>query len=514
MVQYKCFEKYMLLGGDGTEIKMAFRSDFLWGGASAAHQFEGAWDLDGKGVSIADVMTAGDNVTKTPRRITDGVLEGEDYPNHVGIDFYHHYKEDIALFAEMGFKAFRTSIAWTRIFPNGDDAEPNEAGLKFYDDLFDECHKYGIEPVVTLSHFEMPYHMAKEYNGFMDRRSIDFFVKFATTCFKRYKGKVKYWMTFNEINNQAELHQMGPHHMAQEGAVIVKEGDDIEYMMYKSAHHELVASAKAVKAGHEIDPEAQIGCMIGMNAVYPASPNPEDVLNAQQAMHQKYYFVEVHVRGHYPQHILKKFERKGYDKFILPEDEVALAEGCVDYIGFSYYMSFATKFTGRFGKSFDFSEEDYVRNEYLKASDWGWQIDPAGLRWCLNWFWDRFEKPMMIVENGFGAYDKYLGEQTASEQEVYAKGKTYVVDDQYRIDYLAAHIAAMKEAVEYDGVDLLGYTMWAPIDIVSASTGEYDKRYGFIYVNYNNNHEGDFSRARKKSFYWYKNVIATNGEEL
>ena len=364
-------------------------------------------------------------------------------------------------------------------------------------------HRLGIEPIVTLSHFEMPYHLAEKYNGFMDRRCIDFFVKYAKVCFERYKGKVKYWMTFNEINNQAEWHAMGAHHLVQEGAVLVKEGDDIEYMMYKSAHHELVASALAVKAAHEIDPDAKVGCMIGMNGVYPATCNPEDILNAQQAMHQKYWYVEVHARGHYPKHILKKFERKGYENFILPEDEEALAQGKVDYIGFSYYMSFATKYTGRYGRSFDFSEEDYVRNTYLKASDWGWQIDPVGLRWCLNWFNDRFELPMMIVENGFGAYDKYIDDNDQ-----------YVVDDQYRIDYLAAHIAAMKEAVDYDGVDLLGYTMWAPIDIVSASTGEYDKRYGFIYVNYNNAHEGDFSRAKKKSFYWYKHVIETNGEEL
>ena len=482
---------------------MGFREDFLWGGASAAHQFEGAWDIDGKGVSVADVMTAGNNVTKEPRRITDGVIEGEDYPNHVGIDFYHRYKEDIAMFAEMGFKAFRTSIAWTRIFPNGDDAQPNEAGLKFYDYLIDECLKYGIEPIITLSHFEMPFNLAKKYNGFMDRRCIDFFVKFATTCVKRYKGKVKYWMTFNEINNQAEWRKMGAHHLIQEGAVLVKPGDDIEYLMYKSAHHELVASAKAIKACHEIDPDAMMGCMIGMNGVYPATCNPEDVLNAQQAMHQRYYYVDVHARGHYPSHMLKKFERKGYD-FITEEDKTILAEGTVDYIGFSYYMSFATKYTGRFGRTFDFSEEDYVKNEYVKASDWGWQIDPVGLRWCLNWFNDRYELPMMIVENGFGAYDKVIDKTEEG----------YMIDDQYRIDYLSAHIQAMKEAVEYDGVDLLGYTMWAPIDIVSASTGEYDKRYGFIYVDYTNDHQGDFHRDYKKSFFWYKKVIETNGEEL
>ena len=443
---------------------MALQKDFLWGGALAAHQFEGGVLNTSKGYSVADVMTAGAH--GVPREITDGVVEGKYYPNHVGIDFYGHYKEDIAMFADMGFKCFRTSIAWTRIFPLGDEKEPNEAGLKFYDQVFDELLKYGIEPVITLSHFEMPYHLAKEYGGFMNRKTIDFFVKFAEVCFKRYKNKVKYWMTFNEINNQADVTQ---HNLIQEGAVLLQEGDDAEYLMYLSAHHELVASALAVKAAHEINPDLQVGCMIGMNGVYPASPKPEDVMNALGAMHQKYWYVEVHARGHYPRHILKKFERKGYD-FITEEDKKILAEGKVDYIGFSYYMSFATKYQGRNEKTFDYVPEDFVRNTYLKASDWGWQIDPLGLRWCLNWFNDRFELPMMIVENGFGA--------------------------------------------EYDGVDLLGYTMWSPIDIVSASTGEYDKRYGFIYVNYNNNHEGDFSRSKKKSFDWYKHVIETNGEEL
>ena len=475
---------------------MTFNKDFLWGGAIAAHQAEGAWQEGGKGISCSDVETAGNNVTGAPRRLTDGVIEGEDYPNHVGVDFYHRYKEDIALFAEMGFKAFRTSIAWTRIFPRGDEETPNEEGLQFYDDLFDECHKYGIEPIITLSHFEMPWTLAKEYGGFRNREAIDMFVKFAKVCFERYQHKVKYWMTFNEINNQADVSQQN---LIQEGAVLLKKDDDAEYLMYLSAHHELVASALAVKAAHEINPDLQVGCMIGMNAVYPASPNPTDVMNALGAMHQEYWYVEVHARGHYPNHILKKFERKGYD-FITEEDKKILSQGKVDYIGFSYYMSFASKYQGRNEKTYDYFSEDFVRNTHLKASDWGWQIDPLGLRWCLNWFHDRFELPMMIVENGFGAYDKVEADGT--------------IDDQYRIDYLAAHIEAMRDAVDYDGVELLGYTMWSPIDIVSASTGEYDKRYGFIYVNYNNNHEGDFSRCKKKSFDWYKKVIATNGEDL
>lgn len=472
---------------------MAFRENFLWGGAVAAHQLEGGWQEGGKGVSIADVMTAGAN--GVPRRITDGVIAGESYPNHEGIDFYHRYKEDIKLFAEMGFKAFRTSIAWTRIYPNGDDATPNEEGLKFYDDLFDELLKYGIEPIVTLAHFEMPYNLVVKYGGFRDRRCIDFFVNFATTCFERYKDKVKYWMTFNEINNQADLSQ---HHIFQEGGVLVGEDEDIEYLMYQSAHYEMVASAKAVIAAKKIKPELMVGCMIGMCPVYPATCKPEDVMQAMTAMQKKYYYADVHARGHYPKHIEKLWERRGFDIDITQEDLEYLAKGTVDYVAFSYYMSFATAHQ-QDDITYNYSNTDFVKNDYLKASDWGWQIDPLGLRYVLSWFYDRYELPMMIVENGFGAYDKKIDGE---------------VDDQYRIDYLGSHIKAMRDAVEFEGVDLLGYTMWAPIDIVSASTGEYDKRYGFIYVDKNNAGEGTMERSKKKSFDWYKNVIATNGEEI
>ena len=471
------------------------RKDFLWGGAVAAHQVEGGYNEKGKGLNVSDMMTVGGVGKK--RQITDTILPNEFYPNHEAIDFYHHYKEDIALFKEMGFKCFRTSISWARIFPQGDELEPNEDGLKFYDEMFDELLKNGIQPVITLSHFEMPYGLVKKYGGWRNRKLIDCFVRFAKVCFERYQHQVKYWMTFNEINNQANY--KADVAVFTNSGILFEEGEDREAIVYQAALYELIASAKAVKIAHEINPDLQVGCMIGMNGVYPASPKPEDVMNALGAMHQKYWYVEVHARGHYPRHILKKFERKGYD-FITEEDKKILAEGKVDYIGFSYYMSFATKYQGRNEKTFDYVPEDFVRNTYLKASDWGWQIDPLGLRWCLNWFNDRFELPMMIVENGFGAYDKKEADGT--------------VDDQYRIDYLKEHIQAMKDAVEYDGVDLLGYTMWSPIDIVSASTGEYDKRYGFIYVNYNNNHEGDFSRSKKKSFDWYKHVIETNGEEL
>lgn len=471
--------------------------DFLWGGAVAAHQVEGGWQEGGKGISASDVETAGGN--GIPRRITDGVVEGEFYPNHQAVDFYHRYKEDIALFAEMGFKCFRTSIAWTRIFPNGDDEYPNEEGLKFYDDVFDECLKYGIEPVVTLSHFEMPYHMMKKYGGFRNRQCIEFFVKFATTCFERYNGKVKYWMTFNEINNQSDYNS--EHHLLQDSGILVKPSDNKEFLMYQAAHYELVASAKAVKAAHAINKDMMVGCMIAMTPIYPYSNKPEDIMMALKAEHERNYYMDVHARGYYPNYTKKLLERKGYELDITKEDEIALKEGTVDYIGFSYYMS-ATIKDNNCGPLFEFDGDmgKLPKNDNLSYSDWGWGIDPLGIRYSLNTIYDRYGLPMFIVENGFGAYDKKEADGS--------------VDDGYRIDYLKAHIKAMKDAVDIDGVDLLGYTMWAPIDIVSASTGEYDKRYGFIYVDMNNAGQGDFSRSRKKSFEWYKKVIATNGEVL
>jgi 6-phospho-beta-glucosidase len=475
---------------------MGFRNDFLWGGAVAAHQAEGAWNEDGKGVSIADVMTAGGNGIE--RRITNGVVDGENYPNHEAVDFYHRYKEDIALFAELGFKCFRTSIAWTRIFPNGDDEEPNEAGLKFYDNLFDELHKYGIEPVVTLAHFEMPYNLVEKYGGFRDRRCIDFFVRYATTCFERYRDKVKYWLTFNEINNQADLTQ---HHLFQEGGVLLQLDEDMEQLMYQSAHYELVASAKAVAAAHEIDPHMMVGCMIGMCPIYPATCKPEDVMQSMSAMQKRYYFADVQVRGHYPNYIEKNWQRKGYEMDVTSEDLDILKNGKVDYVGFSYYSSLATLYSGggRDALAYDYTDKDFIRNAYLDVTDWGWQIDPTGLRYSLNYLYDRYELPLMVVENGFGAYDK---------------AEDGVIDDQYRIDYLSSHIKAMKDAVDYEGVDLMGYTMWSPIDIVSASSGEYDKRYGLIYVDKDNDGNGNLDRSRKKSFDWYKHVIETNGAEL
>lgn len=470
--------------------------DFLWGGAVAAHQLEGGWQAGGKGVSIADVMTAGSN--GVARKVTDGVKPGEVYPNHWGNDFYHRYPEDVQLFEEMGMKCFRTSIAWTRIFPNGDEAEPNEAGLKFYDDLFDDLLAHGIQPVITLSHFEIPYHLVKAYGGFGNRKMIDFFLHFAKTVFKRYQHKVKYWMTFNEINNQTSYDD--PHPLLQNSGLQLGPDDNWEQAMYQAAHYELVASALAVQAGHAINPDFQIGCMIAMCPIYPLTAKPADVMMAERAMQKRYWFGDVHCLGEYPKWLSKYFERKGFDMDITNEDLAVLKAGTVDYVGFSYYMSFVTK-----GKAddvnYDFKEpDDFVENPYVKKSDWGWQIDPTGLRYSMNWMQDRWHLPQFIVENGFGAYDKKEADGS--------------VHDDYRISYFRDHIQAMEEAVALDGVDLIGYTPWGCIDLVSASTGEMAKRYGFIYVDADDDGQGSFDRSAKDSFYWYQKVIQSNGTDL
>lgn len=472
------------------------RKDFLWGGAVAAHQLEGGWQEGGKGVSIADVMTAGGN--GIDREITDGVQPGKNYPNHEAIDFYHHYEEDIRLFAEMGFKCFRTSIAWTRIYPTGEEEQPNEEGLAFYDKMFDTCHRYGIEPVITLSHFEMPYHLVKKYGGFRNRICADLFVKFAKTCFERYRDKVTYWMTFNEINNQANYDwDWGPF---TDSGLLFEEGDDRERIMYQAAHYELVASARAVKIGREINPDFKIGCMLAMTPIYPYSCNPEDMMMATVGMHRRFWFGDVHVRGHYPNYVKAYMKNKGWEMDITSQDIQDLKEGTVDYIGFSYYMSFAVKATPD-NPTYDYVEDAVkVQNPYIKSSDWGWPIDPKGLRYSLNWLYDRYELPLFVVENGLGAYDK--------------KGEDGIIHDTYRIEYLKSHIEAMKECVDQDGVDLMGYTPWGCIDLVSAGSGEMEKRYGFIYVDKDNQGNGTLKREKKESFTWYQKVIASNGEDL
>ena len=437
-------------------------------------------------------MTAG--ASGVPRRITDQVEPGVYYPNQHGIDFYHRYKEDIALLAEMGFKCFRTSIAWTRIFPNGDETEPNEAGLKFYDDLFDELLKYHIEPVVTLSHFEMPLHLAKAYGGFLSRKTVDCFVRFAEVCFRRYKGKVKYWMTFNEINNQSNYKT--DIYGWVNGGVRFSRTEDPERAMYQSAHYQLLASARAVRLGHSINPKFKIGNMIAMVPYYPIDCKPENVLAADEKMRGTWFFCDIQCRGHYPRYAEAYFERRGFRLDITEEDRADLTAGTVDYIGFSYYM------TGTVDTAEQETDPDafVVRNPYLEKTPWNWAIDPVGLRYALNVLSERYEKPLFVVENGLGFEDRLEPDGS--------------FHDPYRIACLRAHIEQMKLAVEQNGVDLMGYTPWGCIDCISFTTGEMKKRYGFIYVDQDDRGRGTLARSRKDSFYWYQKVISSNGETL
>lgn len=472
--------------------------DFMWGGAVAANQCEGAWNVDGKGISTSDVCTGGSHTQS--KRITRKIENDTFYPSHEAIDFYHHYQEDIALMAEMGFEVFRFSIAWTRIFPTGMEEEPNEAGLEFYDQVINECLKHDIEPLITISHYEMPFALTEKYNGWASRELIDLYVKYAKTIFKRYKGKVKYWLTFNEINSGTM--PMGGYLslgiLNEETTDFTDQVDDPQ-LRFQGLHHQFVASALAVKAGHEIDPDYQIGSMNIQATFYPRTCNPDDIIETQKRDQVVNYFCgDVQVKGEYPFYIDRYFEENDIEIETKDGDFEILKEGTVDYYTFSYYMSNCVSAD----PETDQGEGNIiggVANPYLESSDWGWQIDPKGLRYTLNYLYDRYEIPLMVVENGLGAKD-----------EVEEDGS---INDEYRIDYLRRHIQQMKEAVK-DGVDLQAYTPWGCIDLVSASTGEMRKRYGFIYVDKHDDGSGTLERKPKQSFYWYQNVIESNGEEL
>lgn len=466
----------------------AFPKNFLWGGAVAANQCEGAYLEDGKGLSVQDVMPHGIRGARTKEPTEDNM-------KLVGIDFYHRYQEDIRLFAEMGFRVFRTSIAWSRIFPRGDEEEPNEAGLAFYDRLFDECHKYGIEPLVTISHYETPLYLAEHYNGWTNRKLIGFYERYVRVLFERYKGKVKYWLTFNEINSILHAPFMS-------GGIGTPKEKLSEQDLYQAVHHELVASALAVKLGHELMPGAKIGCMILSMPTYPLTPSPDDVIRVMEDEHKNYFFGDVHARGRYPGYIKRYFWENGIKISMEPEDEEIL-KNTVDFVSFSYYMSCCATADPERAEKGEGNLLGGVPNPTLKASEWGWQIDPKGLRYVLNMFWDRWQKPLFIVENGLGAVDVLTED---------GKGNLTVEDD-YRIQYLHDHLVQVGEAL-LDGVEVMGYTSWGCIDVVSASTAELKKRYGYIYVDRNDDGTGTLNRYKKKSFYWYKDVIASNGESL
>ncbi len=465
-----------------------FPDGFLWGGATAANQFEGAYNVDGKGLSTQDVAPQG---IKGP--ITE--FPTENNMKLVGIDFYHRYKEDIKLFAEMGFKTFRLSIAWSRIFPNGDDQIPNEAGLQFYDNVFNELAKYDIEPLVTISHYETPLNLSKKYDGWVSRELIGFYENYIRTIFTRYKDKVKYWLTFNEINSVL-------HAPFLSGGIYTDKEKLSKQDLYQAIHHELVASALAVKIGHEINPDFQIGCMVLSMPTYPLTPNPDDMIETMKSEHMNYFFSDVHVRGAYPGY-MKRYFRENNINIQFAEGDEELLKHTVDFISFSYYMSICETADSTKKIKGEGNIMGGVPNPTLKASEWGWQIDPKGLRYVLNQFWDRYQKPLFIVENGLGAVDELVEDEN---------GNKTVIDD-YRINYLNDHLVQVWEAIE-DGVEVMGYTSWGCIDLVSASTAELKKRYGYIYVDRHDDGTGTLERYKKKSFYWYKEVISTNGESL
>ncbi len=480
---------------------MGFKKGFLWGGATAANQFEGGWNEGGKGPGVPDHIRGG--TVDTPRLWDKEIDPNVYYPSHQAVDFYHFYKEDIALYGEMGFKCFRLSVNWSRIYPDGTELEPNPEGLQFYHNVFAECKKYGIEPLVTISHYELPWGLSVKYNGWTGREVIDCFVRYATTLFKEYKNEVTYWLTFNEINigvnafgRIMSLGMQGDDHKPMfKMTETPEEASD----RFTALHNQFVASAKAVVIGHEINPDNKIGLMIAGSMNYPYTPNPLDVKEAQTKMQMSNWFCgDVQVRGHYPYYAKRYFKDNNITVRMEPGDEEILAKGTVDFYSFSYYMSSCSSVDPEALKGAGNMFTGIV-NPYLKASDWGWQIDPEGLSIYLNEVYGRYEIPLMIVENGLGAVDERAED-----------GKFH---DDYRINYLRDHIKAMAQAVE-DGVDLMGYTMWGCTDLVSASTGEMKKRYGFVYVDRDNDGNGDFHRERKDSFYWYKKVIETNGEDL
>ncbi len=474
-----------------------FKNDFLWGGALAAHQVEGAWLEGGKGPSVSDVLTIGSRTQA--RRITDGVEDGVYYPNHEAIDFYHTYESDLELLAQGGLKALRISISWSRIYPTGFEDEPNAEGLAFYDKLIASIRAHGMEPVVTLCHFEIPLEIARR-GGFLNRDTIALFTKFARTCFERWHSDVRWWLTFNEINNQ--FNTSNDVYGWTNSAIRFSEQDDPERALYQVAHYEFVASALAVKMAHEIDPELQVGCCIGAETIYPATCMPEDAILAMDSLHASLFFSDVHCRGTYPNYARALFERRGWELDITSEDLAALKAGRADYIGLTYYLSNVVSSQARtdVSESSSASSSHNVENPYLTATEWGWQIDPIGLRWALKCLDERYGLPQFIVENGIGLIE-----------EPDAEGK---LEDDERIEYLRAHIEQARVAVDEDGVDLIGFLIWGIIDPVSFTTGELRKRYGLVYVDKHDDGTGTGKRLAKKSLGWYRHVIETNGEEL
>lgn len=481
------------------KMKTTFPINFFWGGAVAANQCEGAYQEGGKGLCLADllrVQDTGDLKKKSNKEVTLKDIEFaiQDnvgyYPKRYGIDFYHTYKDDLKMLAETGMNSFRISINWARIYPNGDDEYPNEEGLMFYDQLIDEIRENGMEPLVTLSHYEMPVHLATTYRGWYQRETIDFFVRYCETVMNRLKDKVTYWIVVNQINliQHESFNHLGI------------PADQVEHLWeakYQGIHHECTASAMVTKIGHEINPDFQIGMRVYDGLSEPASCKPEDVLANMKRNQMEYFFSDILMRGTYPGYAIRFFEEHDIHLDIREEDESVLRENTADFFSLSYYYSSISSAESM--KTYGINTYGYYANPYLEENAWGWAVDPDGLRTVLNYYYDRYQKPIIIAENGYGSKD-----------EVSNDGK---IHDDYRIDYLSRHVAAIKEAIK-DGVEVIGYYPWGPIDLISCSSSEMSKRYGFIYVDMDDYGKGSKQRIKKDSFYWYQRVVASNGEEV
>lgn len=481
------------------QLPTGFPKDFLWGGAVAACQIEGAYDVDGRGLSTSDIHRYAKEMDRahiekegggTLAQIKAAMNDKEAYyPKRYGIDFYHTYKSDLALFKEMGFKAFRTSISWSRIFPKGDEEEPNEKGLQFYDALIDEIIKDGMEPVITMSHYDIPLYLVTEYGGFANRKVAEFFVRYAKVLLERFKGKVKYWIVCNQVNLVPTV-QFGSLGIYDDQTT----PDKMEELMYQAVHNQFVACAKIKKMASSIDPNAVLGTMIADGTLYPATCKPEDIVMTMQKNRMQYFFTDVQLRGEYPVYALHYFEEKGIHLDVTPEEEQLLKENTLEFLAISYYYTRICDSTKNSMKPFEGEQ-----NPYLKPTPWEWRADPLGLYNTLSQLTDRYQIPIMIAENGLGAIDTV--EEDGS------------IHDVYRIEYLREHIIQMKRAI-LDGADVFAYLSWGPIDIVSSSSAEMSKRYGYIYVDLDDYGQGSGKRIKKDSFYWYKDVISSNGEKL
>lgn len=475
---------------------MKLEDHFLWGGSLAANQIEGSWNIDGKGPGIMDYVTSG--TYQKEREVTDGIESDKFYPSHTGIDFYHHYQEDIKLLAELGLKALRISVDWSRIFPLGDKKYPNQKGLEFYHHVVDTLLLYNIEPIITLYHYEMPMNIVKKYNSWMSRQTIDLYLHFCKAVMSSFQGKVKYWVTFNEMNHIDPQTKNSDLFTYMITGIKYSKMHNPKQMLASMSYHMVLASVKAVALAHEIDSANKVGCVFGLTPVYPRNCHPMNVMNAFKEMEKDYYQIDAMVNGKFPDYKIAEYQKLGIEIDINEADQNSFSLGKLDFIGINYYMSSVARYEG------DDEQEDAlfggVQNPYLKTSEWGWAIDGIGLRYILNYTYHKYGIPILITENGLGAVDQ--------------KDEHGDIQDDYRIAYLQEHISAMKQAIEEDNVECIGYLTWAPIDLVSLTTGEMKKRYGFIYVDKHDDGSGDLSRYKKKSFYWFQDVIQTNARQL